>query len=1283
MKNFKRVLSIILVIVLAMSTFPFISVAEEVSSGTCGENLTWMFDDNATITISGTGDMEDYNVNNHYNPNPPWYNINNIETVIIKNGVTSIGDRAFSCCYNLTNVTIPDSVTSIGDSAFGACSVLESITIPDSVTHIGAYVFTATAYYKNESNWENGALYINNHLISAKKDISGDYIIKNGTLTIAGCAFKGCNRFTDISIPDSVTSIGKDAFNGCSNLKSITIPSNVINIGIRMFQYCSNLTNVTLPNSITNIDVDAFYGCDNLISITVNKYNSGLYSENGILFNKTKTKLLKYPAGKNDTSYTIPNSVTHIGSDAFYACSNLTSVTIGNNVTHIGSGAFWNCSNLKVIYIPKSVTAGVIQAFYGCTSLSDVYYSGNQEDWESRFSDEFDYSGCLSNATIHYNSQLESQPDVPLIDQTIQFGSDRFSFGKDMSGYVGEEIRSLLVYTSKDGNIASLNITSSNTDVVEIGTIEIGVGDYITTLENEHIATIPLKLKAEGTSTITITSPEGISENINVTVSKVPEVKKSIAIFSTEKSLTLKAGECMWLAFGLMNNKTGLVEENWNKMAVVVSDPSVVALSDYEETEYGYSLEVTGKKEGSTNLTITDTLSGTSTVITVTVYDNYIRSYSYAINDMQEFYPDTKHEKDIKTNIYNLNGLYVNNYACIPEFYENEFQVSFDVYNSQYYNGAVDIYDADGVWIDCEYIDRYSDITSLRDTGEQLFYLITDAANKRLLSYQSASFSKKTSINIKVPKGGYFTISNNMADSPGTFFANAFEILYDTTSDLIDFATSKASDKTAFDKFYKDATKSFAQNVIDARNETLSGEAKKKAMEVALSSLTSEIKKIQKKFVSSEAKDFVMNGNEMYSAISTLAENILNSYSINWKHLYQSTTGVAESMFIKFSGPAGVALKGMFAITKGSNKLLMAAQMSRSLDNTYATIYSSIDEGYINPHGIVVNTNGNVDSEAVLQVFKVSDNDTLEVVLNSANPLEKYELYNICFVKDDKLVQPSGKVKVHVPIPEGMNRNTCKIYRQESDDSWTILDAHIEENYLVFETDHFSLYSVIGDMEKLSISSLPNKNIYKEGDVLDTSGLALKLNDQTISRGFICEPTVLSEIGLQTITVKYGYAITEFTVNVVSSASYNINGIINSFGDIGDTVTVKLLQGTAEINSMQTASGSYHFADVAAGTYTLEISKPNHVTRTYKIVLNDTDVTQDVTIYLFGDLHVDGVVTASDALMALQAATGKITLTEEQQAAADVNGDESVAAGDALLILQYATRKIAQFPKAA
>lgn len=1080
--------------------------------------------------------------------------------------VTQIGDRAFYGYASLTSAIIPDSVISIGNDAFCYCESLASVTFGDNVRTIGQYAFGDCPSLTSIT-------------------------LPESVTSVGDGVFEKCTSLTSVIIPDGVTCIGDSAFYMCTSLTSVTIPDSVTEIGGYTFGWCTSLASITIPNGVTKIGFRAFYECTSLTSII------------------------------------IPDSVTNIGVQAFYKCTLLTNVTIPNSVTEIGYGAFEYCYSLTIITMPDSVTNIGYYTFASCESLTDVYYCGTEEQWNNISIDDTG-NQPLTNATIHFNSEMPFSPK-------IQFGSDKFSFGKNMSGYVGEEIKAVLAYTSKDGNIASLNITSSNPDIVEIGEIiELGnvedpfYGDSIG--QNEHEATVTLKLKSEGTSTITITSPEGVSTSILVTVTKKPESKKSIAVFTTEKSLSVKTGENMWLAFGLMNNDTGLIEEDWKKMAITVSDPTIISLSDYEKTEYGYSLEVIGKKEGSTNLTITDTSSGTSTVITVTVYDNYIRSYSYAMNDMEEFYPNNKYEKDIKTNIYNLNGLYVNNYVCIPDFNGTEFQVSFDVYNSQYYNGAVDIYDADGVWIDCEYIDRYSDITSLRDTGEQLFYLITDTVNKQLLSYQSASFSKKTSINIKVPKGGYFTISNNMAESPGTFFVNAFEILYDTTSDLIDFASSKGTDKTAFDKFYKEATKSFAQNVIDARNESLSGEAKKKAMEVALNSLTSEIKKIQKKFISAEAKDFVLNGNEMYSAILTLAENVLNSYGINWKHLYQSATGVTESMFIKFSGPAGVALKGMFAITKGSNKLLMAVQMSRSLDNTYATVYSSIDEGFVNSNGVIVNTNGNVDSKAVLQVFKVSDNDTLEVILDGDNPLEKYELYNICFVKDDKLVQPNGNVKVHIPIPEGMNRDTCKIYRQESDDSWTILDAHIEGNYLVFETNHFSLYSVVGDMEELSILSLPNKLTYKDGDTLNTDGLTLKLNDETIVSGFICEPTVLSGSGKQTITVKYGFTGTEFVVNVNDFDSCNVSGLINSSGAVGDLVVVKLFQGTTEIASIETTANSYKFEGVDSGVYTLEISKPNHVTRTYEITVENEDVIQDVKIHLIGDVNGDGKVNTID-----------------------------------------------------
>ena len=105
--------------------------ADVVAEGTCGGNLTWALDSEGTLTISGTGAMTDYSNDS----NAPWYSSrSSIKSVIIENGVTSIGDYAFCIYYSLTSATIPDSVTSIGDSAFSNCYSLTSVTIPNSVT---------------------------------------------------------------------------------------------------------------------------------------------------------------------------------------------------------------------------------------------------------------------------------------------------------------------------------------------------------------------------------------------------------------------------------------------------------------------------------------------------------------------------------------------------------------------------------------------------------------------------------------------------------------------------------------------------------------------------------------------------------------------------------------------------------------------------------------------------------------------------------------------------------------------------------------------------------------------------------------------------------------------------------------------------------------------------------------------------------------------------------------------------------------------------------------------
>ena len=169
-------------------------VAYAASSGKCGDNLTWKLNDEGTLTISGSGKMNDYYVQNFDNYiQTPWYNNTNIKKVLINNGVTSIGCYAFSMCTNITNITIPNSVTSIGMGAFYGCTSLKDITIPNSVTSIG------------------------------------------------GWAFSDCTNIKNITIPSSVTSIDEGAFYSCTSLKSITIPKSVKLIGKNAFNGCTDL----------------------------------------------------------------------------------------------------------------------------------------------------------------------------------------------------------------------------------------------------------------------------------------------------------------------------------------------------------------------------------------------------------------------------------------------------------------------------------------------------------------------------------------------------------------------------------------------------------------------------------------------------------------------------------------------------------------------------------------------------------------------------------------------------------------------------------------------------------------------------------------------------------------------------------------------------------------------------------------------------------------------------------------------------------------------------------
>lgn len=588
---------------------------------------------------------------------------------------------------------------------------------------------------------------------------------------------------------------------------------------------------------------------------------------------------------------------------------------------------------------------------------------------------------------------------------------------------------------------------------------------------------------------------------------------KSIAVFSTEKSFTVETGDSMWLAFGLMEDDVLLGE--WIPMAITISDPTVISLSEYEETDYGYSLEVTGKKEGSANLTITDTETGLCTDIVITVQDSYSKTYSYPIAEINTFYPDNKWEDHIETNFYNINGLYVNNYICSKN--GNNHNVKFDVYNEKYHIGAVDVYDADGNWIGSEKIDKFTEMTSLYEWGEQVYYLF---AKGDWVAYTHPMHTKKTEIKLEVPDGGYFVISNNFAESPGCFYYNSVDIFIQGATVALELAVGEGDVDNNVKKFIEEMKGEIK------KNKTFSKMLYEAFANVGNDTLTS-------------ISQNIMDGHfeQSFGDIAGLLENILNSTlsEFKWKACLKSTTGIGESLFEKFAGPAGTALKIGFSISKSANMFGQAINIARSMDVPYVNVYSKIPEGFVAPNGTIVNTNGNVDTEAVLQVFRIFNNDSVETLIND-NSSQKYELYNICFVKNDKLVQPNGKVKVYIPIPNDMKDNTCSIYRQETDSSWTAIYTKVEGNYLVFETDHFSLYAIVGNKESIEISALPKKTSYYMGDTLDMNGLEICVNGKKISEGVYCEPTVLYETGTQAITVRYGDLSTDFNVSVALKA---------------------------------------------------------------------------------------------------------------------------------------------------
>lgn len=413
-----------------------------VASGTCGkegDNLKWTLDDDGVLTISGIGNMRDYDGNNQ-----PWKDLD-VKKVVIVSGVTSIGIYAFKYCRNLENIEIPNTVKEIRTGAFSYCSSLDNVVIPNSIDWIWGDVFYYCTSLKN---------------IALPESITG----------ISGCAFEECNSLESIIIPSKVDSINGGTFRNCRKLKTVVLPEGLVEIAVQAFWGCAGLTNLTIPDSVKYIGEGAFNGCNSLKELKLPKglnkvgkmaFNSCQYLESvEIPATVTKIEEQAFWGCERLTQIKMQKGLNTIQKSAFGRCLRLENVELPEGLTDIEAAAFALCVGLKSITIPVSVVSIGEEVFDYCSELKTVYYNGTMEQW-NKINLKTQGNEYLNNATIH----CTDGDIVPTAENSITSGkttTDNTTLHAVFNGLTAGEDYAVIVSKSAENPLDAANLIYIN-----------------------------------------------------------------------------------------------------------------------------------------------------------------------------------------------------------------------------------------------------------------------------------------------------------------------------------------------------------------------------------------------------------------------------------------------------------------------------------------------------------------------------------------------------------------------------------------------------------------------------------------------------------------------------------------------------------------------------------------------------------------------------------------------------------------------------------------------------
>ena len=544
------------------------------------------------------------------------------------------------------------------------------------------------------------------------------------------------------------------------------------------------------------------------------------------------------------------------------------------------------------------------------------------------------------------------------------------------------------------------------------------------------------------------------SEGQNTTQEQIEEIKNGLVIYSDYTNLSIRKDSIITLSAGIMID--GQRVEDVSGITFWIDDSSVLETISTDTKENCRYVKLKGLSEGSTVVGFSDSVTGYSAKVPITVYtDNYL---SYTLNSVP-----TKYIDKYPTNIYNANGLYVDNYTFTLND-DLSACVSFDVYNTNYTYGTVEVFNSDGELQDAVLINKMtSSNTSLKTAlWDNIGYLISDFYDGDFGTYrQESGYSKLTPVTVKIPKNGYIKISNDPKSSFIVGLVNSADIL---------LSFGSVSNKV---KNFDINSPNFAEEL------TLKLVAKR-----AYEDLLKDGNNISEKLWKNVGKEVFLSSESLGDFSSTIAHNIseLDLSDIIVNTAKSTGIDVGEELFTYFSGPIGKALDVAFIMGKLENIVVQHYNLVSSVD-VGAIYIQNQGGGFRAAQQITVESDEAFSESTSLNVFEVELDTLFLDVLKDKNPT-LYEsikqktsyTYNISLLDNGKEVQPGGKVTVHIPIPDDLKlfayTGQAKIFRIGEDGQATKMDVNIENGCFVFETEHFSIYTIVGSNDFLSLKAV-------------------------------------------------------------------------------------------------------------------------------------------------------------------------------------------------------------------